>query len=352
MPPNSNIMEALCGGAPPPMACAVGPPSPRSKSIEMELAIALTNANINSGRVVIRPPQPTHGPMRKGKAAAAVSASVPADMFRRGLVRHAPFFVGCNSRQRSSSDVHVVWSRPLEIEAGPGYSPGGAADRSRGRVCARRAGDGCPCAACLQQRGGQFVAAPESSAADTAAAEAALGAGAHRRARVAARSAGRLRIELCARLGVLDLRSPETWPAGGLPQSVRGEAGAAAGGQPAAAHKEGQDSGKGAPSAAWQMLASPPDAAAATTDGSQEPTVTGSDSASATDTDACRSASQTPVSSFNAFKFFRRPSSFSASFPAPKASSRAGCTAARCAADSALLSPEAEGFLHVAGGYF
>ena len=79
MPPHSNIIEgACCGAGRPPMGCAVagdGQQSPRSNSIEMELAIALTNANINAGRVIVKPAPGDQGGQR---AAGVVSASVPS----------------------------------------------------------------------------------------------------------------------------------------------------------------------------------------------------------------------------------------------------------------------------------
>jgi hypothetical protein len=318
MPPHSNIIEgACCGSGRPPMGCAVGPPSPRSNSIEMELAIALTNANINSGRVIVKPVPGDQGGQR---AAGVVSASVPANMFRRGMFRGCgPFCVGSQRRTRSTSDAHVVWSRPLEIQAGPGYSPASGATRP----CNYGAEQGLVSTACVRTRE-QHVTASVNSAAGKAAGDAGANSAS---CRLTARSPGRLRVELCSRLGLVDLSKPETWPASGLPQSAREETEGAVwagveedtGGDEPGHYRDSADDVK------------------ESKDGSK-----------ASPTDSCRSWSVTPVSSWSRTRVM--PVWFGRSFPVDK-NKWSACGSPRGALCSGM-SPEAKGFLQVAGGYF
>ena len=304
------------------MGCAEGKPStsPRSNSIEMELAIALTNANINSGRVIVKPVPIDQGGQ---KAAGVVSASVPANMFRRGMPGGCgPFCVGSQRRARSSSDAHVVWSRPLEIQAGPGYSPASGATRP----CNYGAEQGRVSTACARPREQPVTASVSSAAGKAAGAAGANGAS----CRLTARSPGRLRIDLCSRLGLLDLNKPETWPASGLPKSARDET------EGAEEDTGGDEPGQDRDSA---------DDVKESKDGSKS-----------SPTDSCRSLSVTPASSWSRTRVM--PAWFGRSFPVDKTrrlsfpvDKRSACGSPRGAFYS-VMSPEDKGFLQVAGGYF
>ncbi len=300
MPPHSNIIEgACCGAGRPPMGCAVagdGQQSPRSNSIEMELAIALTNANINAGRVIVKPAPGDQGGQR-------VSASVPANMFRRMSGGCGTFCVGSQRRTRSSSDAHVVWSRPLEIQAGPGYSPSSGANG--------------------KEKGSKTVTAASGAAGKAAGDACANGAS----CRLAARSSGRLRIELCARLGLIDLRKPEMWKGRGEPKGAREETEGAVG---AGAEEDTGGNGPGQ------------------NRDSAEDVKESKDGSKASPTDSCRSWSVTPVSTCPPTRVM--PAWFGRSFPVDK-SKRSACGSSQGAFYS-VMSPEAKGFLHVAGGYF
>ena len=90
--------------------------------VDMELAVARTNANINAGRVILS--SPGEQSVVQGGTRQRWGRFTAGNVRRPGLCLHMPFSYGhpmLNGRR--CVPERVVWSRPIEIGSGPGYSP-------------------------------------------------------------------------------------------------------------------------------------------------------------------------------------------------------------------------------------
>lgn len=209
-----------------------GKGSTSAMDIELELAIALTNANINSGRVVYTPPAADCA-RRPGNAEQAGRLQpTPPITFGRSTavstISHYEDIHSCASKcaKPISWPVRVVWSHPLELRAGPGYSP--AAGSLGNRVCSRQSST-----LHLQSEPRQLQPWPStltticngnwleqfnrlsssSPPGDSVATEdgGKCGGDVRSKSRLVAKPLARMRTELYARLGVVDsrVRAPE-----------------------------------------------------------------------------------------------------------------------------------------------
>ena len=198
-----------------PYLCVIGGAAPKDGAIvsdlemDMELAIALTNANINSGRVVVsRPSSVGHDRTMVGGSGGHMSSStrspescsVPVDICRRGLCRLTPLF--CKHRaSKRHPEARVVWSRPLEIVAGPGYSPAsGKRDVPKSRASWHPVISAIP-----DMQLAHLDQISDSKVSKDKACELVIG-------RTTKKTSGRIRVDLYTRLGLLNAHRPESWP--------------------------------------------------------------------------------------------------------------------------------------------
>jgi len=162
--------------------------------VEMELAVARTNANINAGRVILSSPGEKSDV--QGGTSKRWGRFKAGNVRRPGVCLHMPFSYGhpmLNGRR--CVPERVVWSRPIEIGSGPGYSPEEKRIRTHNLWALQREG---ACSPSAQREG---ISAPPNDSKSLC--SSLRGAGGIAALNTFSKPISRTRLELFGRIGIL-----------------------------------------------------------------------------------------------------------------------------------------------------